>query len=83
MRLVYLFGSVARGRQTEESDADAAVLSDEGYTYEAVASLNGALSDLLRREVDLVVLNDCNPLAAKSLGRTGRLTTGPPSSTPT
>lgn len=66
VRLVYLFGSVARGRQMEESDADVAVLFDEGYTYEAVVSLNGALSDLLRREVDLVVLNDCNPLVAKS-----------------
>lgn len=66
VRLAYLFGSVASGRQTRESDADVAVLLDEGYTYAAVTHLSGALTDLLHHEVDLVVLNDCNPLVAKA-----------------
>lgn len=66
VRLAYLFGSVASGRQTQESDVDVAVLFDGGYTYDTVVHLQGALTDLLRREVDLVALNDCNPLVAKA-----------------
>lgn len=57
---------MAAGRQTQESDAGVAVVFDEGHTYDAVAGLNGTLTDLLRREVDLVVLNDRKPLVAKA-----------------
>lgn len=66
IRLAYLFGSVAKQRQTEESDVDVAVLFDPGYTYDTVRHLQSELTDLLHREVDLVVLNDSNPLVAKA-----------------
>jgi predicted nucleotidyltransferase len=38
VRLAYLFGSVAAGRQTRESDTDVAVLFDEGYTSSGAAA---------------------------------------------
>lgn len=58
---VYLFGSFARGTDTEHSDIDIAVLYDKqpAHTLEGRGLKVAAdLSRIAGREVDLVILND-------------------------
>ena len=59
---VYLFGSVAAGRENRFSDVDIAVLFDEHVSHEEysrrVLSMMDELSGLLDKDVDIVVLND-------------------------
>lgn len=61
----YVFGSVARGTQRPGSDVDIGVLladrPDSLAALDRVAELQDRLADLLRREVDLVVLNGASP----------------------
>lgn len=64
VRLAWLFGSVANGRAMLDSDVDVAVWFDEGYTFADIARLQGDLESLLQRSVDVVALNDANPLVA-------------------
>jgi predicted nucleotidyltransferase len=53
---VYLFGSVARGDQTFESDIDFATLASRPLTPKVRWELQQELSVLLYREVDLIDL---------------------------
>ncbi|MEO6594185.1 MAG: nucleotidyltransferase domain-containing protein [Planctomycetota bacterium] len=62
----YLFGSVARGDHGTASDVDVGVVLAAGAPrdlagIEAIGDLHADLEDLLRREVDCVVLNDASP----------------------
>jgi len=52
--LAMLYGSCARGTETEKSDADIAVAMSETLTLDERLSLQLELSSLLKREVDLV-----------------------------
>lgn len=58
---VYLFGSVAAGKENRFSDVDIAVLFDERTPHEEysrrVLSMMDELSGLLDKDVDIVVLN--------------------------
>jgi predicted nucleotidyltransferase len=57
---VYIFGSVARGDAGPASDVDVAVLFDEPPADTLLGprlTLQGRLEQLLRRRVDLIVLN--------------------------
>ncbi|AAM25646.1 type VII toxin-antitoxin system MntA family adenylyltransferase antitoxin [Caldanaerobacter subterraneus] len=61
--MAFLFGSVAKWKATKESDIDIAVYLkeyDEGFVY----NLWNELEDLLKRDVDLVVLNIANATVA-------------------
>lgn len=58
----YLFGSYTKGNIRKNSDVDVAIyLSDTMDTYEYLG-IKMDLSDELKREVDLVILNDATPL---------------------
>jgi uncharacterized protein len=62
----YLFGSVARGTAGPRSDVDIGILLASGQPKDlgaigAVTSMHDELGALLRREVDLVVLNGASP----------------------
>lgn len=58
----YLFGSYTKGNIREDSDIDVAIyLKDTMDTYEYLG-IKMDLSDRLKKEVDLVVLNDATPL---------------------
>ena len=60
-----IFGSVARGEETEYSDVDIAVVPEPGRTIEprSLLSLYGIFGDAFRHEIpiDLVVLPAKNP----------------------
>lgn len=57
--MAFLFGSVAKGKNTKESDIDIAVYLSK-YDQKRVFSLWNKLEDLLKKNVDLIVLNKAN-----------------------
>jgi uncharacterized protein len=58
-REVYVFGSAASGRFSDHSDVDLAVL---GLPPELFFKAMALASDILGREVDLICLEDDNPI---------------------
>ncbi len=75
--LAFLFGSLARGRASETSDADVAVLFSPRNTKNDLAraalSLKEDLEELLPRPVDLVTLNGGDPVIAMQVLQHGIL----------
>jgi predicted nucleotidyltransferase len=76
VRVVYLFGSRARGSVSNFSDIDIGVLLNEDFIKESVygyrADLTAELISLLRTDkIDLVVLNHAPPLLAHRVVRDG------------
>lgn len=62
----YLFGSVARGTAGARSDVDLGVVLASGTPKDlaaigVVTRMHGEIEELLRRDVDLVVLNSASP----------------------
>jgi len=57
----YLFGSYAIGKQTQMSDIDIAVYLRDS-SFNEVLQINYELSKLLKKDVDLIVLNDIKNL---------------------
>lgn len=56
IRLAIVFGSLAKGRATTESDLDLAVLMDTSLSSETKMALIGLLSQAIGRPIDLVDL---------------------------
>ncbi|MGE5239275.1 MAG: type VII toxin-antitoxin system MntA family adenylyltransferase antitoxin [Chloroflexota bacterium] len=71
--MVFVFGSVMRGRQGPESDVDVAVLFEKVPTAHRLQSLRDDLSGLLGREVDIVVLNTASPIVRMQVLKHGTL----------
>ena len=69
----YLFGGVADGRAHRESDVDVGILLDRHIyprtvdRFEAKLLLIGRLRAALRRDVDVVILNDAPPQLARRI----------------
>lgn len=61
--MAFLFGSVAKGKSMKESDIDIAVYFKK-YDEKLVFKLWNDLEDLLKKDVDLVVLNIANATIA-------------------
>ena len=59
---VYVFGSLARGEQTADSDIDIAVRIDPEYRMglTGLARLQRQLSNLLGGKIDITILPVCN-----------------------
>jgi len=57
-----LFGSIARGEATEESDIDLLVEFEEGKSLLDLAGLKLELEDLLRKKVDVLTYASLHPL---------------------
>jgi predicted nucleotidyltransferase len=74
----YLFGSLAEGRQHRESDADVGVLLDRrryatrAARFDVRLRLTAPLQSALRRDVDVVILNDAPPQLARRILTRGR-----------
>lgn len=64
VELAFLFGSAARGRMLSESDVDIAIWLEDPQNQEEIYRLWGEMEHLLRREVDLVLLNWVSPTIA-------------------
>jgi predicted nucleotidyltransferase len=76
-RIAYalLFGSAARGDTTPFSDVDVAIGLRNGVTFDA-HDIGGLISDLeeaVKRDVDVVILNEAPPGLAYRVFRDGRL----------
>lgn len=61
VELAFLFGFQARGTARAGSDVDLAVFLREPYGENEVRKLWNSVEDLLRRDVDMVVLNQAPP----------------------
>lgn len=70
--MAFLFGSRAKGRDIGESDVDVAVWLAEP-SFATARRIWGELEDLLKRDVDLVVLNDAAAATAWEAIRGTRL----------
>jgi uncharacterized protein len=71
---VILFGSRARGHEGQRSDYDLAFLAGGAVpSWEKIRTLQVDLEELLRADVDLVLLDDASPVVAMQALRDGRL----------
>ncbi|MCD6569825.1 MAG: nucleotidyltransferase domain-containing protein [Deltaproteobacteria bacterium] len=61
-RLVFLFGSFAKGCSTNRSDIDIAVVFEKTPDFFEVSALKDQLSGYLGREIDIVILNTASPI---------------------
>ena len=74
VRLAIIFGSLASGRATRESDADLAVLADTPLDADFKLALIGELAGAIGRPIDLVDLRTAGePLLGQILKRGIRL----------
>lgn len=64
-------GSFAKGTARPDSDVDVAALFDRTPDFMETLDLRERLSALLRRETDLVVLNDAGPIIGMQALKTG------------
>lgn len=71
VRLVYLFGSRARGEAAVDSDVDVAVLLDRRLSWEQERHLR-AVTARAQPNLDLVVLNDAPSLLRREVVADGR-----------
>ncbi len=79
--LAYLFGSASKGRFTPRSDVDVAVRFIQNATafeyFKRGDALHAELTRLLRRKVDVVVLNNAPPLLRFEVLRNGSVLFSP------
>jgi predicted nucleotidyltransferase len=73
LRLIVLFGSVARGKTNAESDVDLAVLAMRLLTFEERLEVWSALSPLFSVDVDLAVLNHADSLLGFEVACSGKV----------
>lgn len=62
-----LFGSVAKNKQTENSDIDLLVELPENASLFELASLKQDLEDILEIEVDVLTFNSLHPLLREKI----------------
>lgn len=72
-RLIYVFGSAARGEMTEESDMDIAFLPDGSPDQYEVFVAAQELAGMLNREVDLVNLDRASTVLQAQVVSTGKV----------
>ncbi len=71
--LIFIFGSSVKGHLTEESDVDVAILFKELPDLYAINQIRDELSNLIKREVDVVVLNNSSPIIRMQILKNGIL----------
>lgn len=73
IQLVFLFGSAVSRRMHRASDVDIGILFGAVPNVSQRSALAAALSSLLKKEVDLVVLNHAGPILKMQVLKTGVL----------
>jgi predicted nucleotidyltransferase len=71
--LVFLFGSFARGLNTDESDIDVAIMFEKVPDFYELSDLQEQLSGHVGKEVDIVILNTASPVLKMQVLRYGLL----------
>jgi predicted nucleotidyltransferase len=71
--LVFLFGSIARGFSTDESDVDIAIMFERVPDLFELNDLRDQLSRCAGKEVDLITLNTASPIIKMQVLRYGLL----------
>ena len=71
--LVFLFGSIARGFSTDESDVDIAIMFERVPDLFELNDLRDQLSRCVGKEVDLITLNTASPIIKMQVLRYGLL----------
>ena len=69
--LVFVFGSIARGFGTDESDVDVAIMFERVPDFFGLNDLRGQLSRCAGREVDILTLNTASPIIKMQVLRYG------------
>lgn len=62
INFAYIFGSYAQNNVRKDSDIDIAIYLKESIDTYAYLDMKMELSEALKREVDLVILNEATPL---------------------
>ena len=70
---VYLFGSMATGKDCRNSDLDLAIISKRIITSHERLKIEAELSNRLRQDVDLVVFGQASPLLQHQILKYGCL----------
>lgn len=74
IRLLYVFGSYAKGENTPKSDLDIAVLLEHDYNPLDKINILGDLCDLFKRDdIDLVILNSANSVLSHQVIKYGKV----------
>ncbi|KYH33997.1 nucleotidyltransferase domain protein [Clostridium tepidiprofundi DSM 19306] len=74
IKLMYIFGSYAKGNNTAKSDLDIAVLLGENYNPMCKLELIGELTSIFKRDdIDLVILNNANSVLKHQVIKYGKL----------
>ena len=68
---IYVYGSVARGDELATSDVDAAVLLPHGKRIDDPLALTAAIAERVKREVDVVDLEDAGDVLRGEVLRDG------------
>ncbi|HAS00187.1 MAG: hypothetical protein US57_C0011G0033 [Candidatus Moranbacteria bacterium GW2011_GWC2_37_73] len=62
LKLVMVFGSFASGKNRDDSDMDVAVASMKEISFHEQIRLTNKFSLILKKNIDLSILNNANPL---------------------
>jgi len=73
VEFVYLFGSAVTGHIHGESDMDIGIFYQEKPDAERLFTMQSKLEECIGHPIDLVVLNDANPVLAYQIITGGRL----------
>ena len=67
IRKIYLFGSVARGTQTEASDVDLCLETDRGFSLFDAGAFGNRVKAIIGTDVDIVTEKSCRPHVVDSM----------------
>lgn len=74
IKLVYIFGSYAKGSNNKNSDLDIAVLLNKEYNPTIKVALLGDLNSIFKRDdIDLVILNSSNSVLSHQVIKYGKI----------
>ena len=73
IKLAFLIGSYAKKAARPDSDVDVAVLFGRSFDIKQVLDLKERLTELIGKDVDLVVLNSAGPVMKMQALKTGIL----------
>lgn len=69
----YIFGSYSRKSMRENSDIDIGIYLKDNITTHTYLDIKRELSEAVKREVDLIILNEATPLLKYEIYRNHRL----------